>query len=146
MILCSVDAPHILFSLCIWDGIGVFDRVSVVAQHTPPLGIQFLSFFARLSCRRKLPMLFTVPQPEAHLYGTPRPIPDLSGLVRSPRARFPGMHLCCCHVLTAHAVHSLFPAIGNPRARPEGSTVLEFPAVMELMELILDCVLVIFED
>ena len=103
-------------------------------------------------CRRKLPVLLTVPQSEAHLYGTP---PD-SGLVRSTQARFTGTAsvLLAAMCRTARTVHSLFPAVGNPRAPgtlhvpgriPRGLLPFAFPADGTDGT---DCnsVLIIFED
>ena len=70
----------------------------------------------------------------------PRLIPEMSGLVRSPRARFLGT----ASVLFPCVVHSLFPAVGSPgpRARPGAHfrgllSFLRF-LLMELMELILE--------
>ncbi len=88
-------------------------------------------------------MLLTVPQSEAHPYGTP---PD-SGLVRSPRARFPGTAYVLLPVLTARVLFTARSWLSGtpgpqacPGARSEGCFRLRF-LLMELMELIWDSVL-----
>ncbi len=129
--------------LCTGMGLGACVRSCAGCRTTPPRSESNFCATFPTSCRRELPVLLTVPQSKAHLYGTP---PD-SGLVRSTRARFPGtasVLLLCAEL--PRAVHRLCSRLsGNsgprarPGARPEGCFCLRF-LLMELMKLIWDSV------
>ena len=138
MILCSVDAPRILYSFVHWDGIwSVRSCVGCWSWNNKP-STQKIQFCDALSNRAVV-----VSCPCCSLFRSQRPtctgpilIPDLSGLVRSPRARFPGT---ASVLLPCAELPVLFTACvpgcrkpPDPRARPvariEGCAVFAFPA------------------
>ena len=95
-----------------WDGIWSVISCACCRTTHPLFGIHFCVLLCQHPVVVSCPCcsLFRSQRPTCT---GPRLIPGLSG---APGHDSRALHLCCCLCRTAHAVHSLFPAVGNPRS------------------------------
>ena len=143
----------------IWSGRSCVDRRTT----PPPLGIQFCAALPNraivVSClccslfrsQRSTctGVLLTVPQSEVHLCGTPPDSGNVRACPESP-GTIPGYCIDAVASADCPCCSQPIPAVPGPQARPGARfrgllPFLRF-LLMELMELIWDSVLVIFED